>query len=86
MDPSDTSAVERMAVKYMRKQIRVFDTNLHILTPRNCFEAAIADGRNTILLIRESDINIDGKLEASVTKLEFNDGPSDKTDIVERGS
>ena len=52
MDPSDPSEVERVAVKYMRKRIRLFDTGLNILTPADCFEAATADGSNTILLIR----------------------------------
>jgi len=51
VDPSDPSEVERVAVKYMRKRIRLFDTELNILTPQGCFEAATADGRNIILLI-----------------------------------
>ncbi len=38
VDPSDPSEVERVAVKYMRKQIRLFDTELNILTPQGCFE------------------------------------------------
>ena len=52
----------------MRKQMRLFDTNLYILTPPNCFEAAIANGSNTILLIPEAEMNIN-KLENSVSKL-----------------
>ena len=61
-----------MAKKYMRKKIRLFDTALNILTPRECFEAAIADGINTILLILESEISIDEELEASVSELASN--------------
>ena len=69
MDPSDPSEIERLAVKYMRKQIRLFDTELNILTPADCFEAATADGSNTILLIPEAEINISEELETSISKL-----------------
>ena len=69
VDPSNPSEVERVAVKYMRKRIRLFDTELNILTPQDCFEAAIIDGRNTILLIPETEIEIGPELEASVAKL-----------------
>jgi len=61
-----------VAKKYMRKKIRLFDTALNILTPRECFEAAIADGTNTILLISEREISIDEELEASVSELASN--------------
>jgi len=84
VDPSDTSEVERVAVKYMRKQIRLFDTNLNILTPRNCFEAATAGGQDTILLIPEADINISKELEASVTDLTSNEGPTAETGTKKR--
>ena len=66
---SDTSEVERVAVKYMRKQIRLFDSELNILTPRDCFERATANGRNVVLLIPEKDIDISEELEASASKL-----------------
>ncbi|KAK5209211.1 hypothetical protein LTR41_004746 [Exophiala xenobiotica] len=79
MDPSDTSEVERLAVKYMRKRIRVFDSNLNILTPRNCFEAATTDGKNTVLLIPESDINIGREIEASVADLASDARLNDET-------
>ena len=72
VDPSDPSEVERVAKKYMRKRIRLFDTELNILTPRGCFEAALADGTNTILLIPEAEISIDEELEASVSELVSN--------------
>jgi hypothetical protein len=72
VDPSDPSEVERVAKKYMRKRIRLFDTALNILTPRGCFEAALADGTNTILLIPEAEINIDKELEASMSELASN--------------
>jgi Protein of unknown function (DUF3723) len=68
---SDPSEVERIAVKYMRKreQIRAYDTDLNILTPPMCFQAAIANGSNMLLLIPEKEIDINGELEASVSQL-----------------
>ena len=53
----------------MRKQMRLLDTDLNILTPRNCFQAAIADGSNTLLVIPEKEIDINEQLEASVSEL-----------------
>jgi len=77
VDPSDPSEIERLAVKYMRKRIRLFDTKLNILTPADCFEAATADGSNTILLIPEAEIDINEELEYSISKLasEGDSGP-----------
>jgi hypothetical protein len=69
VDPSDPTEVERVAVKYMRKRIRLFDTELNILTARDCFEAATTDGRNIILLIPETGIDIGQDLEASIVEL-----------------
>ncbi|KAE8440544.1 hypothetical protein EG329_007250 [Mollisiaceae sp. DMI_Dod_QoI] len=68
---SDPSEVERIAVKYMRKreQIRVYDTDLNILTPQMCFQAAIANGSNMLLLIPEKEIDINEELEASVSHM-----------------
>ena len=72
VDPSDPSEVERVAKKYMRKRIRLFDTALNILTPQECFEAALASGTNTIFLIPEAEISINEELEASVSELASN--------------
>jgi hypothetical protein len=69
MDPSNPSEIKRVAVKYMRKYIRLFDTKLNILTPIDYFEAATADGSNTILLIPETEIDITKELENSISKL-----------------
>jgi hypothetical protein len=63
VDPSDPSEIERVAVKYMRKHVRLFNTKLNILTPADCFEAATADGSNTIFLIPEAEIDITEELE-----------------------
>ena len=72
VDPSNLSKVEQVAKKYMRKQIRLFDIALNILTPQGCFEATLANKTNTILLIPEAEISIDEELEASVSKLASN--------------
>lgn len=67
--PSDTSQVERIAVKYMRKRIRLYDIDLNVLTPQMCYQAAVANSGNLLLLIPETDININAELEASVNQL-----------------
>ena len=64
VNPSDSSEVERVAVKYIiRRAVRLFDTELNILNPGDCFEAVTARGNNTVLLIPETDINIKERLE-----------------------
>jgi len=50
-----------------RKQIRLYDTDLNILTPQICFQATIANGSNMLLLIPESKIDINKELEVSVS-------------------
>ena len=67
MDPSDPSEAERIAAKYMRKKMRLYDTNLNILTPGNCFDAATGDGSNTILLIPEAEIDMNKELGICVS-------------------
>jgi hypothetical protein len=62
VDSSDPSEVERVATKYMRKGIRAFDSSLNLLVPRMCFEAAIADGSNTILLVPENTIQVNNQV------------------------
>jgi hypothetical protein len=52
-----------------REQIRVYDTDLNILTPQMCFQAAIANGSSMLLLIPEKEIDINEELEASVSQL-----------------
>lgn len=85
VDPSDPSEVERVAVKYMRKRIRLFDTELNILTPQGCFEAATADERNIILLIPETGIDISGELEASISELVSKEASTAKESPKKRG-
>ena len=58
VDGSDMSEIERMAKKYMRKQFILFDHELYPLILAGCFQAAIKNGRNTIYLIAEREIDI----------------------------
>jgi hypothetical protein len=81
---SDPSEVERIAVKYMRKkeQMRLYDTDLNILTPQICFQAAMANRKNMLLLIPERDIDINEELEVSVAQL-LSESDSQMDDGVE---
>jgi hypothetical protein len=76
--PSDTAEVERVAVKYMRKRIRLFDEELNILHPRDCFEAATANKKNLIRLIPESEIDIGKHLETSIDVSTMPEYPANK--------
>ncbi|ERF71962.1 hypothetical protein EPUS_06521 [Endocarpon pusillum Z07020] len=67
VDPSDPSEARRVAIKYMRKRIHMFDTSFCMLTPQTYFEDVTADGTNTILLIPEWDIDTDN-LPTSVSE------------------
>jgi hypothetical protein len=49
--------------------MRLYDTDLNILTPQMCFQAAIANKSNMLLLVLERDIDISKELEASVSEL-----------------
>lgn len=53
----------------MRKQIRVYDTDLIILNPQLCFQAAIATRHNMLILIPKNETNINEELEDSVSQL-----------------
>ena len=85
VEPSDPSEVERVAVKYMRKHIRLFDTELNILTPRDCFEGATASGKNIILLIPEKEIDISEELEASASELISKKDSTEEAGAKKRG-
>ncbi|KAK6592219.1 hypothetical protein H4I96_12079 [Botrytis cinerea] len=69
LNSSDAREVYRMAIKHMRKGMRLFDSELNILRPPQCLEAAIASGSNIILVIPEVNIDIDRKLEDSIFAL-----------------
>jgi hypothetical protein len=49
--------------------MRLYDTDLNILTPKICFQAMIANGSNVLLLIPGRQIDISEELEASVSRL-----------------
>lgn len=51
MDPTEPSAVMRLAKKYMRKDFGLFDSNSKALVPETCFQRVTSDSTNTIRLI-----------------------------------
>ena len=59
VDPLEPSEVERVARKYLRKNIAIFDTKEKALNARTCFERVTSDGTNTIYL--KPDWEIDTK-------------------------
>lgn len=69
VDPKDPSVIERIATKYMRKHIRLFDKELYPLTPEGCFQAAIAGGSNVIYLIPEAEIDIGQENVSSIHEM-----------------
>jgi hypothetical protein len=51
VDPSDPSAMERLARKYSCKGYTLYDVSLKSLRPAHCYRAATADDTNAIFLI-----------------------------------
>ncbi|KAF5127199.1 hypothetical protein E5D57_008127 [Metarhizium anisopliae] len=51
VDPTEPSAVMRLATKYMRKGFGLFDSNSKALVPETCFQRVTSDSTNTIRLI-----------------------------------
>lgn len=64
-----------MANENIKKKTRPFDTNLRRLTPQDYFEAATANGRNTIFLIPEADMNIISEVAATASDIRANTMP-----------
>ena len=60
------SRVERVAKDFMRSENKLFDTELQPVLPSNCLSGAIASGTYTILVIPETQMNIDDALVDSV--------------------
>jgi hypothetical protein len=58
--PYDAEEVKRVAVKYERKGFSLWTTGSRRLTPANCFEAIVADGSHTVVLVPDNmeDINL----------------------------
>ena len=53
----------------MREKVRLFNTELRMMTPRDCYQALVADGTYTILLLRESELDINNDLLLSAMKV-----------------
>ena len=66
---SDSSEIEKVAMKWVRKKWRLFNTELRMLAPQQCYDAAMTNGTYTILLMQESDINIDHEPLLSAMKI-----------------
>ncbi|KAA8646125.1 uncharacterized protein ATNIH1004_007551 [Aspergillus tanneri] len=59
VDPSDPTAVERLVRKDERNRGATFyNKNLRMITPAQCYDAAIEDGANTIFVDFEGDLVI----------------------------
>jgi len=56
----------------MRKGVRALNTTLHLLSPWECFEVVINDRTQTILLVREDELDIDDEMFESAAKLHAN--------------
>lgn len=69
IERSDSSEIEKVAMNWVREKWRLFNTELRMLAPQQCYDAAIADGIYTILLMRESEINIDYEPLLSAMKI-----------------
>ncbi|KAI1934753.1 hypothetical protein LOZ66_005608 [Ophidiomyces ophidiicola] len=69
VDPSDPSEVERLAKKDARNRHAIFyDKNLRIVTPAQCFAAAVKDGTNTIFMALNGELEINEEVVASVSQ------------------
>jgi hypothetical protein len=73
----DRSEVERFAGKQLRKQMHLFNTLGHALTAKNCFDAIIADGTQTLILIPADQLDISRQLVASTGEFTANPDPSE---------
>lgn len=65
----DPSKIEKVAIRHIRTKRKLFETELGMLAARQCYEAAITDGTLTILMMRESDIDIDYDLVFSTMQI-----------------
>ncbi|KAH6670148.1 hypothetical protein B0J14DRAFT_112537 [Halenospora varia] len=70
--PSSPSLIERLSKKYLRKGFRTFDTRLQMLSPGECFRAAVDNRTHTILLVPQDDLDIDNEKLDSASKVHAN--------------
>lgn len=52
IERSDSSTIEEVAANRVRRKWRLFNTELRMLAPQQCFEAVVADNTYTVLLMR----------------------------------
>ncbi|KAK8029466.1 hypothetical protein PG993_010757 [Apiospora rasikravindrae] len=51
VDPLEPSQAMRVAAKYLRKDVGIFDSRNRMLSPINCYEKVTSDGTNAIYLV-----------------------------------
>ena len=71
VDRSDPSEVARVAKKCMRKGLRTLDTNGQLVAPNDIFDAVMADGTNTIILMPQRELDIDDRTLESANVLGY---------------
>jgi hypothetical protein len=64
--PIDRDEVTRVMAKKERLGFRLFDTFGRALSSKNCFDAVVRNGTNTILLSRVADIDVNRQLLLAV--------------------
>ena len=62
VDPSNTSVLERAIDRYLRDGIRPLNTQLGILPSRHCFASITGDGTNTVLLLPDRELILEGEM------------------------
>ncbi|CZT07754.1 uncharacterized protein RCO7_10310 [Rhynchosporium graminicola] len=67
--PEDSSEVERIAKKYIRKRFRIFNTELQMLAPRDCFQDVANDRTHTVLLVSQDSLCTDNEMEESAKRV-----------------
>jgi hypothetical protein len=61
VDPRNTSVLERAIDRYLREWIRPLNTHLGILPSRHCFASLTGDGTNTVLLLPDGELILEGE-------------------------
>lgn len=49
---SDSSAIEKVAMDWVRGKWRLFNTEVRMLAPEQCYDAVVTDNTYTVLLMR----------------------------------
>ncbi|RHZ45333.1 uncharacterized protein CDV56_103135 [Aspergillus thermomutatus] len=68
VDPLEPSEVKRVARKDARNRDATYMTKIGMLTPVQCFEAAIEDATNTILMELDGELVLDEETMASTAR------------------